>query len=206
MLTLGGLALGFGLFVDNSIVVFENVLRYREKGFSPVQAAIKGSKEVFLPVLAATLTTMSVFFSFAYFQGRLKIYYLPLAIVISSALAASLLVSFSLIPALSPKLLKKGRKERKERIRSAYEKSLRFFLRHPVEIIIIIVLLFFGSYKWFKEEVTLGYFFPWFSEQVLRVSIQTPPGTPIERTDAIVRKFEDKVLKGKYEKKMEAKS
>ncbi|MBA7528528.1 Multidrug resistance protein MdtC [subsurface metagenome] len=204
MLTLGGLALGFGLFVDNSIVVFENVLRYREKGFSPVQAAIKGSKEVFLPVLAATLTTMSVFFSFAYFQGRLKIYYLPLAIVISSALAASLLVSFSLIPALSPKLLKKGRKERKERIRSAYEKSLKFFLRHPVEIIIIIVLLFFGSYKWFKEEVTLGYFFPWFSEQMLRVSIQTPPGTPIERTDAIVRKFEDKVLEGKYEKKMEA--
>jgi HAE1 family hydrophobic/amphiphilic exporter-1 len=204
LLTLGGLALGFGLFVDNSIVVFENVLRYREKGFSPIQAAIKGSKEVFLPVLAATLTTMSVFFSFAYFQGRLKIYYLPLAIVISSALAASLLVSFSLIPALSPKLLKKGRKERKERIRSTYEKSLRFFLRHPVEIIIIIVLLFVGSYTWFKKEVTLGYFFPWFSEQVLRVSIQTPPGTPIERTDAIVRKFEDKVLEGEYEKKMEA--
>jgi HAE1 family hydrophobic/amphiphilic exporter-1 len=192
------------IYFDNSIVVFENVLRYREKGFSPIQAAIKGSREVFLPVLAATLTTMSVFFSFAYFQGRLKIYYLPLAIVISSALAASLLVSFSLIPALSPKLLKKGRKERKERIRSAYEKSLRFFLRHPVEIIIIIVLLFLGSYKWFKDEVTLGYFFPWFSEQVLRVSIQTPPGTPIERTDAIVRKFEDKVLEGKYEKKMEA--
>ncbi|NIM58395.1 MAG: MMPL family transporter [Candidatus Aminicenantes bacterium] len=203
-LTLGGLALGFGLFVDNSIVVFENVLRYREKGFSPIQSAIKGSKEVLLPVLAATLTTMSVFFSFAYFQGRLKIYYLPLAIVISSALAASLLVSFSLIPALSPKLLKKGRKERKERIRSTYEKSLKFFLRHPVEIIIIIVLLFVGSYKWFKKEVTMGYFFPWFSEQVLRVSIQTPPGTPIERTDAIVRKFEDKVLEGDYEKKMEA--
>jgi HAE1 family hydrophobic/amphiphilic exporter-1 len=204
MLTLGGLALGFGLFVDNSIVVFENVLRFREKGFSPVQAAIKGSKEVFLPVLAATLTTMSVFFSFAYFQGRLKIYYLPLAIVISSALAASLLVSFSLIPALSPKLLKKGRKERKERIRNTYEKSLRFLIRHPVEIIIIIVLLFFGSYKWFKSEVTLGYFFPWLQEQVLRVNIRTPPGTPIERTDAIVRKFEEKVLEGEYEKKMEA--
>ena len=99
LLTLGGLALGFGLFVDNSIVVFENGLRLREKGFSPVQAALQGSKEVILPVLAATLTTISVFFSFAYFQGRLKIFYLPLAIDISSALAASLLVSFSLIPA-----------------------------------------------------------------------------------------------------------
>ena len=48
-----------------------------------------------MPVLAATLTTMSVFFAFAYFTGRLQIYYLPLAIVIASALAASLLVSFS---------------------------------------------------------------------------------------------------------------
>ena len=129
MLTLGGLALGFGLFVDNSIVVFENVLRYREKGVPVIQAAIEGSKEVFLPVLASTLTTMSVFFSFAYFQGRLKIFYLPLAIVISSALAASLLVSFSLIPALSPKLMKKRRKKRKERIRETYEKTLRLFLR-----------------------------------------------------------------------------
>lgn len=110
LLTLGGLALGFGLFVDNSIVVFENVLRLREKGLSPIQAAIQGSREVILPVLAATLTTMSVFFSFAYFQGRLKIYYLPLAIVISSTLAASLLVSFSLIPALSPKMMKKKKK------------------------------------------------------------------------------------------------
>jgi HAE1 family hydrophobic/amphiphilic exporter-1 len=207
MLTLGGLALGFGLFVDNSIVVFENVLRYREKGLSPIQAAIKGSKEVFLPVLAATLTTMSVFFSFAYFQGRLKIYYLPLAIVISSALAASLLVSFSLIPALSPKLLKRGRKERKERIRAAYERSLRSLFRYPEAIIILIILIIFiflGSYKWFRSEVSLGDFFSWRITQTLRVRIGTPPGTPIERTDAIVRKFEDKVLERKYEKKMEA--
>jgi len=62
LLTLGGLALGFGLFVDNSIVVFENVLRLREKGTPPIQAAIAGSKEVFLPVLAATLTTIECLF------------------------------------------------------------------------------------------------------------------------------------------------
>ena len=136
LLTLGGLALGFGLFVDNSIVVFENVLRLREKGLSPFQAAIQGSREVFLPVLAATLTTMSVFFSFVYFTGRMKIYYLPLAIIISSALAASLFVSFSLIPALSPRLLKKGKKERKEKFRNVYEKFLKFILRHPVEFIL----------------------------------------------------------------------
>lgn len=202
LLTLGGLALGFGLFVDNSIVVFENVLRLREKGVSPFQAALQGSKEVFLPVLAATLTTISVFFSFAYFQGRLKIYYLPLAIVISSALAASLLVSFSLIPALSPKLMRKERKKKKERIRDTYERFLRVLLRHPLEIILVIIFIFFGTYKWFKSEVTLGEFFRWYSKENLRVYIGMPPGTDMERTDTVAKKFEEKVLEKNYEKKM----
>ncbi|MFW6160778.1 MAG: efflux RND transporter permease subunit, partial [Acidobacteriota bacterium] len=57
MLTLGGLALGFGLFVDNSIVVFENILRLKEKGMAVKKAAVQGAREVFLPVLASTLTT-----------------------------------------------------------------------------------------------------------------------------------------------------
>ena len=112
MLTLGALALGFGMIVDNSIVVFENILRLKEKGVEPVQAALQGAREVFVPVLASTLTTISVFFCFPYFQGRLKIYYLPLAFVMASALLASLLVSFSLIPALSPALLTVGERRR----------------------------------------------------------------------------------------------
>jgi len=202
ILTLGGLALGFGLFVDNSIVVFENVLRLREKGMPLIQAAIQGSKEVFLPVLAATLTTMSVFFSFAYFQGRLKLYYLPLAIVITSALAASLLVSFSLIPAMIPKLIKKRRKETKKRFRNTYEKVLRFFIRHPVEVVLVVGAIFILSYLWFKSEVTIGGFLPSGSRQELGVSIGMPAGTPVERTDEVTQKFEEKILESTYEKEM----
>jgi len=202
ILTLGGLALGFGLFVDNSIVVFENVLRLREKGMSLVEAAIRGSKEVFLPVLAATLTTMSVFFAFAFFQGRLKIYYLPLAIVITSALAASLLVSFSLIPAMSPKLIKKGKRERKERFRNYYEDILRFLIRHPAEVVIIVVLVFFGAYSWFKKEVTIGPFLDFGYRQELSAVIGMPAGTPIESTDEVSKQFEEKVLEKTYEFEM----
>lgn len=202
ILTLGGLALGFGLFVDNSIVVFENILRLRERGIPPIQAAIQGSKEVFLPVLAATLTTMSVFFSFAYFQGRLKIYYLPLAIVITSALAASLLVSFSLIPAMSPKLIKKRRKKIEKPPRDTYEKVLKFFIRHPLEVVLVVGLIFFGAYKWFKSEVTIGPFFSSGLRQELSVRIGMPAGTPIERTDEVTQKFEKKVLDSTYEKEI----
>ncbi|MGD9346319.1 MAG: efflux RND transporter permease subunit [Candidatus Aminicenantes bacterium] len=202
MLTLGGLALGFGLFVDNSIVVFENVLRIREEGNSPIQAAIRGSKEVFLPVFASTLTTMSVFFSIAYFQGRLKLVYLPMAIVISSALAASLLVSFSVIPALSPKLLISPKKRRKERYRDLYAKALKFLIRHPVEILLIVAAIFYGSYKWFRSEVTLGEFFSWYSKEKLRVYVGMPAGTDIERTDVVMRQFEEKVIDKDYEKEL----
>lgn len=202
ILTLGGLALGFGLFVDNSIVVFENVLRYREKGAAPIEAAIKGSKEVFLPVLAATLTTMSVFFSFAYFTGRLQLYYLPLAIIIASALAASLLVSFSLIPALSPRLLKKGKRERKEKFRDSYEKGLKVLLRHPLIVLLVIAAAFYGSYKWFKDEVSVGDWWGGWTEQQLYVRISMPPGTPIEETDEVINKFEEKALEKDYEMKM----
>jgi HAE1 family hydrophobic/amphiphilic exporter-1 len=202
MLTLGGLALGFGLFVDNSIVVFENILRIREEGKSPIQAAIQGSKEVFLPVFASTLTTMSVFFSIAYFQGRLKLVYLPMAIVISSALAASLLVSFSVIPALSSRLLKSPKKRRKERYRDLYAKTLKFLIKHPMEILLIVAAIFFGSYKWFRSEVTLGEFFSWYSKEKLRVYVGMPAGTDIERTDIVMRQFEEKVIEKAYEREL----
>ena len=202
MLTLGGLTLGFGLFVDNAIVVFENVLRLREKGFSPINAAIQGPKEVFLPVLAGTLTTVCVFFSFAYFQGRLKMYYLPVAIVMVIALMTSLFVSFSLIPALSPKLLKKVRKAPKEKLRNNYEKFLGFAIRHPLEILLIIAAIFFLSYKWFKSEVSTNEFFNWNPQQALSVSISMPQGTPIEIYDEVISQFEDKVLENSYEKEM----
>jgi len=204
MLTLGALALGFGMFVDNSIVVFENILRLRERGMSPRDAAIQGPKEVFVAVLASTLTTMAVFFTFPYFEGRMKIYYLPLAIVITSALAASLLVSFSLIPALAPKLVEKREGLQEEKVRGWYEKFIKAVLRHPLEVILIVCAIFYGSYKWFRSEVTIGGWPRWYSQERLYVRIGMPAGTDIEKTDTAVKKFEDKVLESDYEKQMEA--
>ena len=202
MLTLGGLALGFGLFVDNSIVVFENVLRVREKGVPAIQAAIQGSREVFLPVFASTLTTMSVFFSIAYFQGRLRLVYLPMAIVISAALAASLLVSFSVIPALTPRLMKTERKKRKERYRKLYAGLLGFLIKHPIEVLLVIAAIFIGSYKWFRAEVTLGEWFSWYSQERLYVYVGLPAGASVERTDEVIRQFEDMILTKTYEKEV----
>ncbi len=202
MLTLGALALGFGMFVDDSIVVFENILRQRERGVPPLEAALRGPKEVFVAVVASTLTVISVFACFPYFQGRLKIYYLPLAFVISSALAASLLVSFTLIPALSPKLLERRKSAAGEAAGRRFERFLTAVLKHPVEVLLVALAILFGSYRWFRSQVTVGEWFRWYSQEILMLNIGMPGGTDIAQTDATIRKFEDKVLEHPYAKEM----
>ena len=109
ILTLMGLAMGFGLIVDNSIVVLENIYRRWQGGEAPMSAAQEGARQVVLPILAATATTLIVFVPFVYLQGELRIYYVPLAIVVGLTLLASLFVAFSFIPALAGRILGFGR-------------------------------------------------------------------------------------------------
>ena len=204
MLTLGALAMGFGMLVDNAIVVFENSLRLREQGLSPREASIRGAREVFVAVLASTLTTCAVFSSFPFFQGKLKMYYLPVALVIVSSLLASLLVSFTLIPALSPRILWRRKPVKSREGPGRFDRFLGFCLKHPAEVLLIVAALVFGSYKWFRSEVTIGNWINWYSRQSLFVSIGMPAGTEIERTDETIRKFEDKVVEQDYAKEMNA--
>ena len=147
---------------------------------------------------------MAVFFSFPFFQGKLKIYYLPLAIVIASAMAASLLVSFTLDPGPQPAACRKaanGRNGRRDRS-PRFEKALGVLIRHPVEVLLVVAALLFGAYKWFRAEVTLGRWYPWYSKEYLYVRVGMPPGTDIARTDETIRAFEEKVLAQDFEKEM----
>ncbi|HEX2167374.1 MAG TPA: efflux RND transporter permease subunit, partial [Longimicrobiales bacterium] len=105
LLTLMGLAMGFGLVVDNAIVVLENVYRRRRGGEDAETAARRGASEVVLPILAATGTTVVVLIPFVYLQGDLRVYYVPLAMVVGISLVASLFVAFTFIPSLGAKLL-----------------------------------------------------------------------------------------------------
>jgi hydrophobic/amphiphilic exporter-1 (mainly G- bacteria), HAE1 family len=105
LLTLMGLAMGFGLVVDNAIVVLENIYRRRRRGEAAEDAAARGAADVMLPIIAATATTIVVLVPFVYLQGDLRVYYVPLAVVVGLSLAASLFVAFTFIPTLGAKLL-----------------------------------------------------------------------------------------------------
>ncbi|MFQ5605774.1 MAG: efflux RND transporter permease subunit [bacterium] len=101
MISLGGLALGVGMLVDNSIVVLENIFRHRETGIPAVQAATKGSREVAMPVLASTLTTIAVFFPIIYVRGVAGQLFTDQSLTVTYSLLASLLVSLILLPMLA---------------------------------------------------------------------------------------------------------
>lgn len=101
IMTLGGLALGIGMLVDNSIVVIENIFRHREKGLRAAAAAALGAEEVQRAIAAATLTTIAVFGPIIYVQGVAGELFAALSFAVAFSLLASLAVAVTLLPTLA---------------------------------------------------------------------------------------------------------
>jgi HAE1 family hydrophobic/amphiphilic exporter-1 len=195
VLTLTGLALAFGMLVDNAVVVLENIVRYREAGLDRAEAAERGTAEVVVPVLAATLTTIGVFFPFVWFQGRLREFYLPLALAVAFALAASLVVALTLMPAAAAR----GWVVRAPRLGhepgKRYRRALGFGLRHPWMVVLLILALGGCSWWLFQEKVARGGFqYSWGIRDRLVVSLELPAGSEPGLVDLELRPFEEYVL------------
>ena len=202
LLTLMGLAMGFGLIVDNSIVVLENVYRRWQRGEDALSAAEGGAREVVLPILASTATTLIVFVPFVYLQGELRVYYVPLAIVVALTLIASIFVAFSFIPALAARFLQVGRgaperavQERQPLYVRFYSDVISFNVRRPWLAMSVVAMCFGGSYYLFDTYVnTWAMWGGGFGARTyIQVNITLPRGSNLERTDQLVRYFEDRV-------------
>lgn len=113
MLTLIGLGLGIGMMVDASIVILESIYRKKEQGYTGTEAVTKGVKEVAGAVIASMLTTVVVFVPVGLFGGDFGVFILILSVVVVIALVSSVVVSFTLIPALSENFLRLRKKDRK---------------------------------------------------------------------------------------------
>jgi HAE1 family hydrophobic/amphiphilic exporter-1 len=103
---LGGLALAFSRLIDNSVVVLENIFRHLEMGEPPEVAAERGGQEVALPVLAATLTTVVVFFPVTFLYGVSRFLFSALALSVVLSLFASYFVAMTVVPLFCAKLIK----------------------------------------------------------------------------------------------------
>jgi HAE1 family hydrophobic/amphiphilic exporter-1 len=105
-MVLGGLALAFSRLIDNSVVVLENIYRHLELGEPPDVAAEKGGREVALPVLAATLTTVVVFFPVTFLYGVSKFLFSALALAVALSLFASYAVALTVVPLFCARFIK----------------------------------------------------------------------------------------------------
>ncbi|MBC7190707.1 efflux RND transporter permease subunit, partial [Candidatus Aerophobetes bacterium] len=135
IISMGGLALGVGLFVDNSIVVLESIFRHRERGEPPRQGAVIGASEVSTAIVASTLTTICVFFPILFVPGIAGQLFRDIVLTVVFSLSISLFVALSLVPLLSSRLLKFARKDKSSsgrvenfilRITDIYQKALDF--------------------------------------------------------------------------------
>ncbi len=212
LLTLMGLAMGFGLVVDNAIVVLENVYRRWQGGEDAASAAEAGTREVVLPILASTATTLIVFVPFVYLQGDLKVFYVPLAIVVALTLLASLFVAFTFVPSLGARLLARGGRLR---VGSApveegeggalavgrplyirlYAGLLDLTLRHPWVTVAVCLAMLGGSWHLFDKYVTRGVVWGggFGQETYISIQIALPRGSNLERTDQLAGYFEERL-------------
>lgn len=210
VLTLMGLAMGFGIMIDNAIVVLENIYRKRRLGDEATIAAERGTAEVLVPILAATITNVIVLLPFIYLQGELRVFYIPLAVVVGFSQIASLIVGFTFIPALAARLLNSrklvwmgaGNRGIAEQpwYTSGYVVLIRSTLRHPWVTVVLALLILGGSYYGFKRNVSTGVLWrPWFQEQTyIDLTIRQQRGEELERTDELARYFESRLTQVPY--------
>ena len=194
-MTLLALTLAVGIVIDDAIVVLENIFRYvEEKDFSPYDAAIEGTREVALPVMATTLSLVVIFLPVAFMTGYARRFIYPFGWTMAFAIMVSMLVSFTLTPMLSSRFLKRSDAERDKRAKArgffhyldvGYGACLRWSLAHPKAIIAVSVAVF--ALSWPLNAAIGRTFVPTEDMGEFTVHVDTPQGTSLEGTTEIAQ-------------------
>ncbi|MEM7480798.1 MAG: efflux RND transporter permease subunit [Acidobacteriota bacterium] len=150
VVSLAGLMLALGMLVDNSVVVIESIFRHRnDLGQDARTAALVGTAEVALPIVASTATTLCVFLPLTFLTegGRLARYFQNIASTLSIVIAASLVVALTVVPAVARRILvrQEVRPERSTGATDLYVRTLAFTLRHRALFLVLVVALLGGS-------------------------------------------------------------
>jgi hydrophobe/amphiphile efflux-1 (HAE1) family protein len=198
--TLGGLALGVGRLVDDSIVELENIHRHLALGQDRRSAVLNAAQEVAMPIFVSTITTIVVFFPVVFLVGVARNLFMPLALTIAFALIMSFFVSRTVTPLLCLKYLRAEDHEASsrglgghvtrqlDRLDEAYAASLGWVLRHRALVITVILAGFVGSLLLAKRIGTE--FFPDTDESQFQVIYKTPIGTRVEMTEKVTDRIE----------------
>ena len=195
--TLGGLTLAMGRLVDDAVVVLESIHRYRMKGLSMMEACAQGTEAVVLPVLASTLTTMAVLLPVVLFAGLARKLFVPLALTVAVAMAASYFISICVTPVASNYLL--GHEEPGRlavavqraigRIVEGYAHALERALPYRKTIVISAFVLVAASV--YAASALPSTFFPEIDESMERIYVRVAPGTSLQEASALMNQMGD---------------
>ena len=195
MMSLGGITLGVGMIVDNSIVVLENIFTYRADGYDRLEACTKGTGEVIGAVIASTLTTVAVFLPIALSGGMAGMMFKEFCITIVALLLSSLIISVTLVPLLCYFLLGSTKQKSvkpqgsgatpitEKPLSRVYRSSLNFLITHRwagVALTVVICIVSVLSVSQAGMELI-----PEMDEGQVSVTVSMPNGSTMEDTAAI---------------------
>lgn len=203
IISMAGLALAIGMLVDNSIVVLENIYRHREAGENRIDAADIGAQEVGLAITVSTLTTVAVFLPVLFVPNITGQLFKDMVLTITFSLLVSLIVAITLVPLMSAKILKveedkKGNRlarfkfrigEWLNRMTDKYSTLLHWSLFHKKIVLFSVLGLFVLSIG--LATLLGGEFLPKSDQGLINVILESPSGTPIEKTRIYAYNIED---------------
>ncbi|MBI4228000.1 MAG: efflux RND transporter permease subunit [Candidatus Omnitrophica bacterium] len=215
IMTLGGLALGIGMLVDNSIVVLDNIVKHVERRATQALAAVRGAQEMLLAIVASTLTTVVVFLPMVFVNQEIRILYSGQALTITYALMASLFVALTLVPLLASRLPPKtfppheamrraalllapslvGGEEtawwkwRARPLRRRYRRVLAWSLRFRWLVVALLAVSAAGAW-WTAEHVLEKEFIGSSEQEDFTVFVELPTGAKLAVSDEAVGKIE----------------
>jgi hydrophobic/amphiphilic exporter-1 (mainly G- bacteria), HAE1 family len=204
MMTMMGLSLAIGMLIDDSVVVRENIFRHMERGEDPLTAARRGTSEIALAVMATTFTIVAVFVPVAFTGGMVGQMLREFGLTVTAAVLVSLLVSFTLDPMLSARIVQKIAPDHHDRMRrhrvfgpivrgydaldALYRSALAWTLQHRLTVVAAAALIFVGS---LSLTSLMGLEFMGRGDRgELSVNIELPAGTSLAETDRVTRQVE----------------
>ena len=196
VLTLLGIVLSIGLVVDDTIVVLENIYAKIEEGMSPIEAGIKGSKEIFFAVISTTVALTAVFMPVVFLEGLTGRLFREFGIVVAAAVTISSFVALTLTPMLSTKILKKRTKQQWlykktepffEWMNAGYNASLDRFMKRKWQAIVILFASI-GLIFWLTTEIK-SELSPMEDRGEFRVNSTGPEGATFEYMDQYLDKI-----------------
>jgi hydrophobe/amphiphile efflux-1 (HAE1) family protein len=210
VLTLLAIVLATGLVVDDGIVVTENIFKKIEEGMSPIEAAIKGSNEIFFAVISISITLAAVFLPVIFLEGFVGRLFREFGVVIGAAVLISAFVSLTLTPMLNAYLIKGGEQKHSKfydmtepyfvKMNEGYGNSLKKFmgkkwLSFPILVVCIgLIVLFFSSLQ--KETA------PYDDRSMISMNVTAPEGASYEYTDRFMQELEQVITDSIPEKKI----